>query len=390
MARKQDPIAAAQQAFGDLNKLQSSLNGYISQGSFLMFKMNKVVVVDESAFQVRPIPTSDADAIRADVLVYNERTRDAQALIDAIVREDPKNAIAHETMGYLKFREGDTQAARKWYGEAVKLNSQSYLANYYYGAMSLQSSGAASDPDTESSLRACIKLNPSFAPAYDALAMYESRDPAKAAEAHMLNLQAVSLEPDNLNFRLNAAVVLMNQQGYASALQVLKAAMRVARTPDQVIVVQTRIDQIEQYNTAMQQRQAAEQRNVPTEVSDTQTVASSDGRIRIVRRDSPSNTPKYPTEAPTGKHHLAVGTLHSVQCSYPAVLTLTVQPTGTSAAVSLYRNDFKLIEFSATNFSPKGDLDPCNDIEGMKARVAYAEVSDKSIAGQILSVELSK
>jgi hypothetical protein len=56
----------------------------------------------------------------------------------------------------------------------------------------------------------------------------------------------------------------------------------------------------------------------------------------------------------------------------------------------LYRNDFKQIDFTAANFTPKGDLNPCADIEGLKARVQYAEVSDKSIAGQIISVELSK
>lgn len=33
-------------------------------------------------------------------------------------------------------------------------------------------------------------------------------------------------------------------------------------------------------------------------------------------------------------------------------------------------------------------MNPCAMIEGMKARVEYAEVSDKSIAGQILSIEL--
>jgi hypothetical protein len=32
----------------------------------------------------------------------------------------------------------------------------------------------------------------------------------------------------------------------------------------------------------------------------------------------------------------------------------------------------------------------CTDIEGLKAKVQYAEVSDKSVAGQIVSVELSK
>jgi len=166
----------------------------------MMFKMNRAVAVDESAFQFRSIPSTDADAIRADVLVYNQRTRDAQALLDSVLRDDPKNALAHETMGYLKFREGDIQAARKWYGEAVKLDSQSYLANYYYGAMSLGPASQGEDPDIESSLRTCIKLNPGFAPAYDALARYYMRDPAKSNEAHILNVRAIILEPDNIGY----------------------------------------------------------------------------------------------------------------------------------------------------------------------------------------------
>jgi tetratricopeptide (TPR) repeat protein len=394
LAKKEDPVVAAQKAFGDLNQLQQSLYSYITQGRFMMFKVNKVVTVDESAFQVHALSTPDADAIRADVLVYNQRIKDAQALIDSTLRDDPNNALAHETMGYLKFREGDMQAAGKWYGEAVKLDSQSYLAHYYYAAMSMQSLGAGQDPEIESSLRACMKLNPGFAPAYDALAMYYSRDAAKANEAHLLNIQAISLEPDNLNYRLNAAAVLMNEHRYTAAVAVLKAANHVAKTPEQVASVQTRIDQIEQYNAAVERTRQAEQtagnQTVSTIITDTRTMTmtSSDGRRVILRPDAAQQTPKYPTEAPTGPHHTARGILRSVHCSYPTVLTLSVDQSGN--AVSLYRNDFNQIEFSATNFTPKGDLNPCTDIEGMKAKVAYAEVSDKSIAGQILSVELSK
>ena len=118
------------------------------------------------------------------------------------------------------------------------------------------------------------------------------------------------------------------------------------------------------------------------------TMTGSDGRKVILRSDAAQQPPKYPTEAPTGPHHTARGILRSVHCSYPTILTLSVDQAG--KAVSLYRNDFNQIEFSATNFTPKGDLNPCTDIEGMKAKVGYAEVSDKSIAGQILSVELSK
>jgi tetratricopeptide (TPR) repeat protein len=394
LVKKEDPVVAAQQAFGDLNRLQQSLYSYISQGRFMMFKVNKAMAVDESAFQVRAVSTPDADAIRADVLVYNQRINDAQALLDSTLRDDPNDALAHETMGYLKFREGDMQAAGKWYGEAVKLDSQSYLAHYYYAAMSMQFSGAGQDPEIESSLRTCMKLNPGFAPAYDALAMYYSRDPAKANEAHQLNIQAISLEPDNLNYRLNAAAVLMNEQRYPDAISVLKAALPFAKTPEQALSVQTRIDQIEQYNATVARRRQAEQaagpQTVSTIVTDTRTVTmtGSDGRKLIMRSDAALQTPKYPTEAPTGPRHTARGILRSVHCSYPTILTLSVDQAG--KAVSLYRNDFNQIAFSATNFSPKSDLNPCTDIEGMKAKVAYAEVSDKSVAGQILSVELSK
>jgi Protein of unknown function (DUF1570) len=84
LMKKEDPIAAAQQAFGDLTQLQNSLNRYISQGQFMMFKMNKAVTVDESTFQSRAIPTTDADAIRADLLVYNQRPKEAQAFIEGL------------------------------------------------------------------------------------------------------------------------------------------------------------------------------------------------------------------------------------------------------------------------------------------------------------------
>jgi tetratricopeptide (TPR) repeat protein len=226
LVKNTDPVVAAQQAFGDLAQLQKSLFGYISQDRFMMFKMNKTVTVDESAFQARAIPETDADAIRADVLVYNERPKDAQALLDSVLRDDPNNALAYETMGYLKFREGDIPGARKWYGEAVKLNSQSYLANYYYAAMSMGPGGEDHDPAIESSLRTSIKLNPAFAPAYDALAKYYMRDRIKTAEAHVLNNQAIALEPGNVNYRLNAAAVLVNGQQYENAIAVLKETAR--------------------------------------------------------------------------------------------------------------------------------------------------------------------
>ena len=200
--------------------------------------------------------------------------------------------------------------------------------------------------------------------------------------------------------------ILMNEQQYANAMGVLKEAAHVAKTPEQVATVEARMEQIELYNSTIQartekveQHDAAVERTRQTEkgtgsiiVTDTRTmtITSSDGRKFVIRPDSAQQTPGYPTEAPTG--------LVTRREAYCAVCTVSIQPslpsestrTGKAPAVSLYRNDFNQIDFSATNFAPKSDLNPCTDIEGLKAKVAYAEVSDKTVAGQILSVELTK
>ncbi len=56
-----------------------------------------------------------------------------------------------------------------------------------------------------------------------------------------------------------------------------------------------------------------------------------------------------------------------------------------SAALGYFK-----ITFTAGNFTPDSEVKPCTGIEGMKAFVDYAEVTDKAVAGQIVSIELSK
>ena len=77
-----------------------------------------------------------------------------------------------------------------------------------------------------------------------------------------------------------------------------------------------------------------------------------------------------------------------MQCSYPAVIEFQVE-TG-KKPVSLYTNNFLKIDLSVLGFTPKGDMNPCKDFEGMKAKVQYAESSDKTVDGQLIAVELRK
>ena len=398
LIKGEDSVTAAQHAFGDLNKLQLALQTYIQQNAFNSFRMNSGFTADTSSFQAKSLSPSEADAVRADFLVYNQRTKDAASLLAAVLRDDPNNALAHETMGYIKFREGDIPAARKWYSEAVQFDSHSYLAHYYFATMTMQSGDKGNDAQVESSLLTSIKLNPAFAPSYDALAMFYGQRNEKLDEAYPLSIQAIQLQPDNLYYRLNAASVLSQQRNYASAINVLKAALPIAKSQVQEEMVQSRINQIEKYQASFE-RAETQNSGAGTQIGGTQrgptpdTATDPNKTIVFKRVDGKiigmsEDKPNYPAEDSRGPQHTIKGILRDIRCSYPTVLALTVDDAGKKT--TLYTNNYYKVVFTTANYEPNGDIKPCTGIEDMKASIKYAEVTDKNVAGQILSIELSR
>jgi tetratricopeptide (TPR) repeat protein len=395
LIQNQDPVTAAQQVFGDLKHLQNSLYYYIQQGSFKMFKMKSVVIVDPSLFQVAQISQPEVDATRADVLVRNGRSAEAEALLATTLRDDPNNARAHEVMGFLKFRAGDIPSAKKWFGEAVQLNSDSFLASYYFAAMSLQMNDTDHDDSIESSLRTSIKLNPDFAPAYDTLARFYAIRHQRLDEAHMLNAEAVQRDPANLAYRINTANVLMEEQQFENAKNVLKLALTVAKTPDQIKMVQDRIQQIDKYQADLERAKTQNSTTVTQTFTTTQSGSSPSDASRVMVFSKVNGkvmgkleeAPNYPADA-TGPHHTVQGILKNIRCSYPNVLALDLDQSGKT--ITLYSNNYYKIVFTTANYDTNDAIKPCTEIEDMKAKIAYAEVSSKNAAGQILSIELSK
>ena len=379
-----DPVTAGQQAFGDLKKLDQALAQYVGQFNFQAFRLLTPVTFNEASFQVRPVPNPEADAVRADVLLNVQRIKESQALLESVLAVDPQNALAHETMGSLKFREHDLAGAKEWYGEAVALDSKSYLAHYYFGVMSLQE-GEYDEP-VEQSLRTAIKLNPNFAPSYDALAHYLAQRHEHLDEAHHLNLFAVQLEPENLQYRMNTASVLMENQQFSDAINVLRAALPMAKGLGETAMVNGRIAEIERYQTSLADSQV--KRSQPSGTSSISTTMTLNGKPVNVIQPTAEKDPEFPAGAPTGPRHTVSGVIHSVKCIYPAVLTLTLE--GKAQPVSLYASNYYKVAFTTAGYEAKDPINPCSQIEGMKAKIDYGEVEDKRVAGQIVAIELSR
>jgi tetratricopeptide (TPR) repeat protein len=404
LAQHEDPVTAAQEVFGDLKKLEQVLNGYVQQSNFQEFRLKSPVDIPESSFAVRAVPGPEADAVRADVLLDVGRKKEAADLLESVLAADPKNEQAHETMGAMKFREHDIEAARKWYGEAVQLDSKSYLALYYFATMTLQSGDRGQDEAIEKSLLSSIEFNPKFAPSYDALAHFYASRHTKMEQAHKMSVQAVTLEPENVIYRMNAAEILAEGQDFKNALLVLQAAVKVAKSPSEVEMVQSRIEQIRDYQERVEssRKAMADAGAAGTSVTMVTTTSDGNGARTIALAPPPPDEPAFPAGAP-GAKHTASGVIHGVKCSAPTVLTLSLEVSAkpiepgrpfvaakSAAPLMLYSNNFYDIPFSTLGYLATGDLSPCSQLEGRKANIVYGEVTDARVAGQIVSVELVK
>jgi tetratricopeptide (TPR) repeat protein len=350
--------------------------------------------VNDAEFKVDPIAGPQAAAIRADFLAYNQRSDDAKALLDQVLKDDPQSLQARETLGYIAFHEGKHAEARKWFAEAVKLDSQSYLANYYYGAMSMNGQLTEDEQrSVETSLRTAIRLNPSFAPAYDRLAVFLAMTHKDLNEAHVNALHAVQTDPSNVIYRLNAANVLMQMQQADNAVRVLQAASVVAKDEGERAMVQNALEMAQRFQQMQAQIKArndaiaAENANV--NVSEKRSL-DDNGRPLLARsvEDKPA-TPAVSkaVELPlTGPRKTMTGKIGAVECSMPAALDLKLVEG--SRTLHLHAANYYKVAFSALGYTPTGELHPCTDIQGMNAKVEYVETSDKVL--HITAVELHK
>ncbi|SNS96922.1 Tetratricopeptide repeat-containing protein [Granulicella rosea] len=410
----EDPVVAAQHAFGDLKKLEQSLNGYISGATFSEFRMNSGFALDDSALQARPASQSEADTVRADVLVSTRRTQEAETLIEAVLRDDPKSAAAHEVMGNLRLRVNDPDGAQKWYGEAVQLGSQNYMVQFQYAMLSLRGGGHDRDAAVEASLREAIKLNPTFAPPYDSLAMFYMSRGRDLGEAHRLTVRAIENDPANMHYRMNAAAVLQQDQQPDNAVNVLKTALKIAHGAGEKTMLQGRIDSIERYKAMGETPDRALTASIserPGPViaveSEQVTVAPAQGQSEAEARNAARITGLHNSLTESHPAHTQVelsadgktatvdlnaepepanakGVLRDVHCAGPG-LTLNLEETGRN--VKLFSSDLSKIAFTSASHAA---IDPCKNFEGAKASVVYTPSEDANSASQIVSIELTQ
>jgi tetratricopeptide (TPR) repeat protein len=265
--------------------------------------------------------------------------------------------------------------------------------------------------DVGESLRKALAINPQFAPATNALAQFYGMRGENLEEAHRLALQAVALEPANMYYYLTAANVLLRMRQADNAVRVCKKAMGLAKTPAELSAAQSVLESAQKYQEYLAKaKQYNEQAGAPRELESSGQAADGNrpageettSRPVLQRRVENSSRTVETTATPEpaaaihfqsdpaqrGKRDMLIGTIQDVQCDLPAVMKMTF--VSGKISIALFSENYFAVEYSAINFTPTGELHPCQDIKGMKAKVFFYDLKGKPKEGELISVELRK
>lgn len=239
-----DPISAATQSFGDLHQLELDLKHYVIGSGYALSDLQGSTDVDDSSFIVQRLSSGLSDTVRAEFLAHAGRESEAQAILQSVIHDDPANAAAYEILGYIAIRQQKYEEGRRWCLQAIKLDPHNFAAHYWFavGAIRKGLPDKASAASAEESLRTAIKLNPSFMPAYDVLAVFYATRGTKLNDANDLIQTALRLGPGVPEVHVDQAQVLAAMNKDKEAIGAAQMALKLSHTPEQTAAIETAIE----------------------------------------------------------------------------------------------------------------------------------------------------
>ena len=234
---------AFQQAFGvPFETVEKDLRNYVQQDRYNIVRghFEEKLEQDTSA-AATPLTDAEVQAYLGDLLLHSHRA-DAYTYLEKAVKLDPNLAMAHASLGMAYFHEGKLDQAYASLERAVSLNSQNYLAHYYY-AFALSRSGPDGGPtvagytaDVAAKIREhlekAIALRPDYPESYSLLA-FVSLVTRKGIDESIASLQKLSVStPGRQDLTFMLAQLYLAKDDYKGARTLLEQVVKSNATEE--------------------------------------------------------------------------------------------------------------------------------------------------------------
>jgi len=259
------------QAFGTtFEEMEKDLREYIKQNRYNYIKghFEQKIELDTSA-EAKPLTEAESQAYLGDLLLHSQRA-DCEKYIQKALKLDPNLAMAHASLGMLRFYEGKADEARASLERAVAASSQNYLTHYYYAfTLSRQrpeDTQASYSPDELAKIRLhlkrAIELRPDFPESYSLLAfvsLVSGKDVDESIEAMK---RVLTESPGRADFTFMLAQLYMRKNDFKTARPLLEQVTKSNGEEDVMKSAQQMLDQLNQYEKQLAEYEEAKKKPV--------------------------------------------------------------------------------------------------------------------------------
>lgn len=322
---KHAPVETAlQQSFGMTPKeLQHAVENYYRspKSVYRTYKL-PLNLPKMNTYSAQSLTPPDAEAILGDADLHEQDRREqGVAELQAVLKEDGKNATAQRGLGYACLYKKQYQQAGEYFASAAALNSNDPWVHYYVALLRERAGGltSADAAGVEKELKTAVALNPQFADAYNLLGVAEMRN-GQFPQALVDLSSAIRMSPRNETYIANLALAYLNAHNWDQAEGILQ---RLQSSSDAGIAAMARYNLARLAEIRSSERPGAMPPPRIANMAKPQALASGSNAASPA---SPATTEPSPDES--GPILFLKGTLRAVDCSAGAAATLTIQQGG--------------------------------------------------------------
>jgi tetratricopeptide (TPR) repeat protein len=386
-----DPLQAAQQTFGDLKKFQGVLEAYIRVGNFYNGVVKNSTEGLDKQYTTRSVPPAEVLAVRGDFFSHHNRLEAAKPLLDEAGKQAPEQPFPRAALAFYYYRAHEMQDVQREAREAIRLGDKGFITPYLE-ALSIQSAGQVLSGDTSKGdslhqvidlLSASLKLNPNFAPTCFALANAYAVFPDKQNAAIGAAVQAVKMDPLDLQYSVQLVHLLLNNNRYQDAKYISDQISASAYTPHERDTASKLAEFVASRKGAGGGTPAVASAVPGTVIyrKDPET-GSSSGAKGSANHLSGAPAARQATGAASGRGTVVVeGELADVDCSKVPEITLDMVKDGEETVYHIA--DAKVLDVSMQDKSPAL---ACKQWTGKKVKLWTAPPSDPADVAEITMI----
>jgi tetratricopeptide (TPR) repeat protein len=364
---------AIQQAFAMTpSQFDKAFDAYLRAGQYVYYPIPTPPDIVSSGYTAAALDAADSAAVLADAHLHSPDYQDkAIEEFQAILKTNPDNAAALRGLGYAYLQKRQYDSAADYFHRAAALNSQDPRV-HYYSAMLLSREGSFTDrahlPEMINDLETAIALDPNFADPYMLLGFAQFYNGDKVMGLGSMQ-KALALSPRNEMYQYNLGQMYMADRQFDQALALLHG-LQATQDPDLAARVKRSIDQVEQFQSMLQQRASRVAVEHPAAASSSSDEESSAQGAARSEAPSTASTSGAQTQDSRPIQYIQ-GVIKGVDCSAPpsAVITLVA---GTGSKIKVWR--MKIADTSKLMLR-SGDTFSCSWMQ-QKAGVNYRSSSD--------------